>query len=111
MNKSILKEKKKNKIKRKRDGKPIRGSKYRGVSQNGIGWQALMMFKNNRPYIGTYYSEEIAARVYDIVSIKRRGIKSKTNFYYSNEQINKILSANIDYKDPNISKVVSKLID
>ena len=41
VNKSILKEKVKNKIKRKRDGISKRGSKYRGVSQNGIGWQAF----------------------------------------------------------------------
>ena len=111
VNKSILKEKKINKIKRKRDGNTKRSSKYRGVSQNGIGWQALMMFKNNKPYLGTYYSEELAARIYDIASIKKNGIKSKTNFYYSNEQYDRILKSNIDFKDPNISKVISKLID
>ena len=111
MNKLILEEKEKNKIKRKRDGNAIRGSKYRGVSQNGIGWQALMMSKNSKPYIGTYYSEEIAARIYDIASIKKNGIKAKTNFYYNNEQIDRILKANIDFKCPNISKIISKLIN
>ena len=70
-----------------------------------------MMFKRNKPYIGTYNSEELAARIYDIASIKKYGIKSKTNFLYNNEQISKILNANVDYKDPNISRIVSELIN
>ena len=70
-----------------------------------------MMFKSNKPYLGTFYSEEVAARIYDIASLKKNGIKSKTNFYYNNEQIDRILKSNIDFKDPNISKVLTKLID
>lgn len=111
VNKLILEEK--GKIKKKRKKREInfkRISKYRGVSKNGAGWQTIMMFKRNKPYIGTYSTEELAARIYDIASIKKFGIKSKTNFLYNNEQISKILNANIDFKDPNISKVVSELI-
>lgn len=110
MNKLIIKGKVKI-PKKKRDGKGKRSSKYRGVSQNGKGWQTLMMFKNNKPYIGTFHSEELAARIYDIVSIKKNGIKSKTNFIYNNEQIDRILEANIDFKHPNLSKIVSELIN
>ena len=110
VNKSILKEKKVKKTKRKGGGNTKRSSKYRGVSQNGIGWQALMMFKNKKPYLGTYYSEELAARIYDIASIKKNGIKSKTNYLYIREQIKRILITDIDFKDQNISKIISELI-
>ena len=102
---NLLKEK--NPLKKQ---KRNRSSKYRGVSKNGIGWQVLMMFKNNKPYIGTYNSEELAARIYDIASIKRNGISSKTNFKYNNEQIERILKVNINFKDKNISSVISELI-
>ena len=67
----------------KRDGGKSRSSKYRGVSKNGIGWQVLLMFNRNKAYIGTYRSEELAARIYDILSIKKLGLKYKTNFLYS----------------------------
>ena len=86
-----------------------RSSKYRGVSKNGAGWQVLLMYNNNKPYIGTYRSEELAARIYDIASIQKIGLKSKTNFVYKSEQIDRILNANIDFKNPNISKVILEL--
>jgi hypothetical protein len=107
MNKYIIKEKN-IKIKKSQNK---RSSKYRGVSKNGIGWQVLMMYKRNKSYIGTYYSEELAARIYDIISIKRMGIKAKTNFLYNNEQISKILKANFDFKSSNISKFILELIN
>ena len=69
-----------------------------------------MMFKNSKPYIGTYDSEELAARIYDIASIKKIGTKSKTNFLYTNEQIERILKADINFNDPNISKIIFELI-
>jgi len=108
MNKFIIKEKK---LKKKKVVQNKRSSKYRGVSKNGIGWQVLMMYKRNKSYIGTYYSEELAARIYDIVSIKRMGIKAKTNFLYNNEQVSKILIAKVDFKSPNISNLILELIN
>ena len=60
--------------------------------------------------MGTYNSEELAARIYDIAAIKKIGIKSKTNFIYKNEQIDRILNTNIIFKSPNISKIVLELI-
>lgn len=112
VNKLILKEKNDNKIiRKKRDVNYKRISKYRGVSKNGAGWQTLMMYKNNKPYIGTYNSEELAARIYDIASIKKNGIKSKTNYLYTNEQIDRILKTDIDFKAQNISKIISELIN
>ena len=107
MNKFLIKVKKKKNIK---DIKKKRSSKYRGVSKNGMGWQVLLKFKKNKSYIGTYYSEELAARIYDIVSIKRMGIKAKTNFLYNNEKILRILETNFDFKSPSISEIISELI-
>ena len=107
MNKFLIKEKKNKLFK---DIKYKRRSKYRGVSKNGIGWQVLMKFKSKKSYIGTYYSEELAARIYDVLSIKRMGINAKTNFLYDNEKILKILKLNIDFKSPDISKIISELI-
>ena len=94
----------------KRVAKIKRSSKYRGVSKNGSGWQVLFMLNNNKPYIGTYNSEELAARIYDIVSIRKIGIKSKTNYLYNSEQFDRISKANIDFKSNNISKIISELI-
>ena len=107
INKFLIKEKI-NKI--LKDLNKKRSSKYRGVSKNGNGWQVLMMFNKNKSYVGTFYSEKLAARIYDIVSIKRIGINAKTNFLYNNEQISRIVEANIDFKSPNISKIISELI-
>ena len=73
-------------------------------------WQVLFMINKNKNYIGTYSSEEIAARVYDIISIKKKGIKSKTNFLYNNQQIIKILEKDIDFKSENISNIIYELI-
>ena len=53
-----------------------------------------MINKKNK-YFGTYDSEEIAARVYDIVSLKNKGLKAKTNFKYNISEANKILEDKI----------------
>ena len=42
-----------------------------------------MMLNKNKKYIGSYQSEELAGRIYDILSIKTRGVKAKTNFIYN----------------------------
>ena len=94
----------------KKDGENKRSSQYRGVSRNGKQWQVLMMANRNKSYIGTFSSEELAARIYDIISIKNKGIKAKTNFQYNNRQIQNIIEKDIDFKNKDISKVVSQLI-
>jgi hypothetical protein len=108
INKFLIKEKQ-NQIDKKIK-QNLRSSKYRGVSKNGKRWQVLMMFNYNKSYIGTYSSEELAARIYDIVSIKKLGINAKTNFLYNSNQISKILDENIDLKSKNISNIISELI-
>ena len=72
-----------------------RSSKFRGVSKNGNKWQVFKMINKKNKYFGTYDSEEIAARVYDIVSLKNKGLKAKTNFKYNISEANKILEDKI----------------
>ena len=86
-------------------------SKYRGVYKNGNKWQVLIMINNKKSYIGSYLSEELAARVYDILSIKNRGIKARTNFIYNNIQKNNICESKINIKSCNISDIIKQLIN
>lgn len=85
-------------------------SKYRGVSKNGNKWQVLIMNNNKKCYLGSYLSEEMAARVYDIFAIKNRGIKARTNFIYNNIQKKKINESKINIKSDNISDIINQLI-
>ena len=68
-----------------------RSSKYRGVSKNGNKWQVFMMINRKNKYFGAYDSEEIAAHIYDIISIKKKGLKAITNFKYNTNQIDEII--------------------
>jgi len=96
--------------KNKFEVKKKNSSKYRGVSKNGNKWQVLIMINSKKSYIGSYLSEEIAARIYDILSIKNRGIKAKTNFIYNHIQIKKIIESKINIKSDNISDIIKKII-
>ena len=69
-----------------------RGSKYRGVSKNGSQWQVLIMVDKKKRYLGSFSSEEEAARAYDRVALQHHGIKAKTNYDYSQEEVKKILA-------------------
>ena len=84
-------------------------SKYRGVSRNGSNWQVLIMVNNKKYYIGSYPSEELAARIYDIHAIKSRGINARTNFPYNNFQIKNIYEKNIDIKCDKISEIMNQI--
>jgi hypothetical protein len=87
-----------------------RRSKYRGVSKNGNKWQVMMVLNKTKSYIGSYTSEEIAGRIYDILAIKYRGIKARTNFKYTKNQLNKIYSTDINIKSNNINDVIDSMI-
>jgi hypothetical protein len=91
-------------------GRNKRSSQYRGVSKNGNQWQVLMMIHKNKSYIGSYPSEELAARIYDILALKNRGIKARTNFIYNSQQIKNICEKEIDIKAENIDEIISQLI-
>ena len=68
--------------------------------------------KNNKKYYkGSYLSEEIAARIYDIMAIKNFGIKARTNFIYNNIQKNNICESKINIKSCNISDIIKQLIN
>ena len=69
------------------------------------------MIKNKKYYIGSYLSEELAARVYDFLSIKNRGIKARTNFIYNNIQKKNIYKSKINIKSDNISDIIKQLIN
>ena len=70
-----------------------------------------MMINNKNNYIGSYPSEELAARIYDILAIKNRGIRARTNFFYNGIQIKKILEKNINIKCDNISDIIKQIIN
>ena len=86
-------------------------SKYRGVSKNGNQWQALIMINNKKYYIGSYPYENIAARIYDILSIQNRGIKARTNFKYNHIQLKNIFESKINIKSDNISDIIEHFIN
>ena len=108
INKCFIKQKKKKtEIK---EGRNKRKSIYRGVSKNGKKWQTIIYCGNYKGYIGIYPTEELAARVYDIISIKNQGIKAKTNFIYNIHQIEKIIETDIDIKSNRINDIILDLI-
>jgi len=84
-------------------------SKYRGVSRNGNNWQVLIMANNKKYFIGNYPSEELAARIYDVCAIKKRGIKAKTNFPYNHNQIKNIYGNDINIKCVKISEILKQI--
>ena len=69
-----------------------RGSRYRGVSKNGSQWQVLIMVKKKKRYLGSFSNEEEAARAYDKVALQHHGIKAKTNYDYTKEELEKIMN-------------------
>jgi len=91
-------------------GRNERSSRYRGVSKNGNQWQVLIMINKSKYYIGSYPSEEIAARIYNVLSLKNRGVKARTNFKYNSRQIEKICEAEINIKAKNVYEIISKLL-
>jgi hypothetical protein len=68
------------------------------------------MINKNKSYIGSYPSEELAARIYDILALKNRGIKARTNFIYNSKQIKTICELDIDIKSKDIEDIISRLI-
>ena len=67
------------------------------------------MLNKKKSYIGTYDSEEIAGE-FMIYYLKIRGIKAKTNFIYTSEQINNICKIDIDIKNKNLYEIISQFI-
>lgn len=57
------------------------------------------MLNKKNTYLGSYSSEKFAAKIYDFMSIKKNGIRAKTNFTYNYKQIERIYYLNFDIKD------------
>ena len=72
---------------------------------------SIIMINNKKYFLGNYFSEELAARIYDIYAIKSHGIKARTNFVYNYSQIKKIYERKIEIKTDNISDILKQLID
>lgn len=69
-----------------------RRSSYIGVFKNGPNWQALISIKRKKTYIGTYRTEEEAARAFDYYSILMNNMVAVTNFNYSKKTILQLFS-------------------
>jgi oligoribonuclease NrnB/cAMP/cGMP phosphodiesterase (DHH superfamily) len=57
-----------------------RGSKYKGVTPHGSGFKAQITVDGSNRVIGTFASEEEAARAYDIAAKAQWGVFARINF-------------------------------
>ena len=55
-------------------------SRYRGVSKNKKKWQVYIRINKKNTYFGSYSCEKIAAKIYDIMAIKKMVLKQKLIF-------------------------------
>lgn len=69
-----------------------RRSQYIGVFRNGPNWQALISINNKKTYIGSYSSEQEAARAFDYNSIMLHELSARTNFAYTKLEIMSLIN-------------------
>ncbi|CAI2368357.1 unnamed protein product [Moneuplotes crassus] len=67
-------------------------SKYIGVCKNGPHWQALIAINKQKTYIGTYMTQELAAKAYDFYCMLIQSLKAKTNFSYTKREVEEMIS-------------------
>ena len=67
------------------------------------------MANHKKYYLGNYLCEDLAARIYDIQAIKNWGIKARTNFFYNENQMKKILNEKINIKCNDLTDIMTQL--
>lgn len=76
-------------------------------------WQMMIMGNQKKIYIGAVESEMEAAAIYDKISILIHGMKAKTNFSYTKQQVEEILAhpstAIIDHQIKSIDRDIINL--
>ncbi|CAI2380426.1 unnamed protein product [Moneuplotes crassus] len=80
-----------------------RRSRYIGVSKNNSHWQALISIRKTKKYIGTYISEQEAARIYDLYAIAIYGVNARINFDYTLQEMVSMIDAYL--QDPESSEI------
>ena len=50
------------------------------------------MVEKKKRYLGSFSNEEEAARAYDKVALQHHGIKAKTNYDYTKEEVEEIMA-------------------
>lgn len=70
-----------------RSDESVRRSNFIGVIKNGPNWQSLISINRRKTYIGTYLTQNEAARAFDIYSFLLHGLKASTNFPYTKSEI------------------------
>ena len=60
------------------DREVLRGTQYTGVTKNANRFQAMVLIRYRKRYIGTYESADEAARAFDKHSLWFRGLKVGT---------------------------------
>lgn len=79
-------------------------SKYIGVCKNGPHWQALISINKKKTYIGTYETQELAAKAYDFYCMLMQSLKAKTNFSYTKSEVESMICSYLtEGKNENIS--------
>ena len=65
---------------------------YYGVSKNGPHWQSLISINKKKTYVGTFMTEKEAAEAYDFYSMVLKCETAQTNFSYTKEQAQELVS-------------------
>lgn len=66
-------------------------SNYIGVTRNGKKWQALVVYNNEKIYIGSFQSEIVAAVTFDFFSMVLHFKNPKVNFYYTTNELREMI--------------------
>ncbi|XP_026452294.1 AP2-like ethylene-responsive transcription factor AIL1 [Papaver somniferum] len=82
-------------LKRQSGGFSKGASIYRGVRRSGERWQARIRVPNKYLSLGTFGTQEEAAKAYDIAALKYRGASAVTNFPISNYNVEHICSSSM----------------